>query len=272
MSSPKITVLPLVKAAPAALVHLGLVAPIGSAARMPTVQASAKRERLGPLLHYSPRTFASWATMEAPPSGIGLITLIYLINAAGIDVQEFPLKEATPTMRQLRELMIFGMADAAELASKCDYSQSKAILDTALGRQGIMPTRQATFDKVLAVYATTLNAERERVEREFKDICPNAHPWAASLPAASASAAPAIEVSTDLCQPLRDEEFALLEPYIKQMLPLAVRLANDSTPRGVTLRKRLRELTAMAPSNGVFQLNNALIQLCGEKARDEKKS
>jgi hypothetical protein len=178
------------------------------------------------------------------------------------------LGNVTDTIWKLRELLVFGVVTAEQLAKEAEYAQSQSILAAAFVRQGIMPERQRVLDRVLGDYEKQLTAERTRIEAAIKAICPNAQ--FRGEPKSVTATTVTIAVSTDISKPLSDGEFALIGPRMMELLPLVQRLANDSTDRGVQLRRKLREQTPSPPTGGVFKLSTALIGLCGEKARGGK--
>lgn len=188
----------------------------------------------------------SWGNL---PHGINLIRVQYLLEIVGYEVEE--LKNLNDNIYKLGKLLALRIADVDQVAQEVfGFSDLTYLYRTLRGNRGISGVDSVAISDLLL-------EKKDEIDKAVSH-------WRKELGITSGDPQKS-EVSAVGKEGVLDKDQVIksLAHMIQSMQPLAEAIASDDfTPED---RETLRDL---AGRFGVFNLKNALVKLCGERARN----
>lgn len=231
-----------------------------------TKESSLSREPMASFCGVTTRTVERWQYGRSIPQGEPLVLLRVFLWVQGFPVHE--LVTLSETARKLTALLVFGGFTTDNLKINLNYYNVHDVFRVLHGSGNCSPERILEVNALWAQYRELLSSEQlQLVEGDFSKyvrqevsstVLPEGDVKSEDLRSPGSP-----ESSEHVSEPSKLEVSLETVAYlILCLLPMAEALASERFSSED--RRSLRDMTG---GRGVFELSNALNQLCGEEAR-----
>lgn len=208
----------------------------------------------------SQRSVSGWLKEAPPPSGASLIRLRFYLALIGYEVSE--LASLSDSIRRVAKLFAFGVLSLSDISAHVGYVSGKnseeSLLTIFRGKRGVSKKKEETFKELFDAYSDQLSTREQAVEKIVLE----------SVGAEGVEKTPLLPVALKVTAPrrlilgIRETLIESLALQVKGMIPSARLIGSDE----FTEEERAK-VRALAGSDGVFILANALYRMCGERSR-----
>ena len=190
-----------------------------------------RRHKLADFCGVKPQTVRSWHRGRSVPHGKRALQLHYLLELVGYDQHQW--RETNDNVETVGRALTFHLMTDEDLLElfKEECTELSRIVQMMSGHKHISPACQKIFDERAAVHSWHIKTAQEKWDN--------------------------LRISNE-----KDKLIAELSNKLQRLLPLVQDMSSDQWSEGD--RYELRE---RAGSKTVFELYNALGELCGERAR-----
>lgn len=192
-----------------------------------------RRNKLADFCSVQPQTIRSWLRGKSVPVGKRALQLHYLLEYIGYTDHQW--RDTNDNVETVGRAVTFGLLSDEELqeAFKNEQPEFRRIIQMMSGHKHISPEAQQIFDDLAAVHSWHIKS----AQAKYNDL----------------------RIANE-----KDKLIAELANKLQQLLPLV----NDMTSDKWTEADRY-ELRDRAGRTTVFELYNALGELCGERVRQK---
>jgi hypothetical protein len=202
-----------------------------------------------------------------PLGGKNLIKLRYFLGAIGYAVSE--VMELSDTARKLADIVATGIKTPEEATLALGFkinpdssSENEGVYRVAQGKSDTSKSRKLLINKIYADGYELIEAKK----RNLIDECGIVSSTNFGIGIATPNVATTPSVNK-VSSKIHASSLSILANLIRAISPLAEEVASDEF--SADERKKLRELCG---EKTIFNLNNTLSMLCGERARNQIKA